>query len=143
MQRLIQAQGLAGDDGGEDRIFLSANLTVVETHRGSDVTLNCRVIRNTDYGTVSSNNRRVRGVLLSFCDLLLQISWFKRSEDDTLLLVSVGDEIYIHDDRFSIIRPVLSMVGVSPSLSGYIISSCKIHTSDFESDSPSPSPDPI
>ena len=54
---MIQAQGVAVDDGGEDRIFLSANLTVVETHRGSDVTLNCRVVRNTDYGTVSSNNR--------------------------------------------------------------------------------------
>ena len=101
------------DDGGEDRMFLSPNLTVVETHRGSDVTLNCWVIRNTDYGTVSSNNRRVGGVLLSFCDLLLQISWFKKSEDNTLLLVSVGDEIYINDDRFSIIRPVLSMVCVT------------------------------
>ena len=59
VQGLIQAQGLALEEGGEERIFLSANLTVVETHRGSDVTLNCRVIRNTDYGTVSSNNRRV------------------------------------------------------------------------------------
>ena len=127
------------EDGGEERIFLSANLTVVETHRGSDVTLNCRVIRNTDYGTVSSNNRRVGGVLLSFCDLLLQISWFKKSEDNTLLLVSVGDEIYINDDRFSIIRPVLSMVGLRPSL--YLDISCRtIHTSDFERDS---SPYPI
>ena len=119
---MIQAQGLALDDGGEDRIFLSANLTVVETHCGSDVTLNCRVIRNTDYGTVSSNNRRVGGVLLSFCDLLLQISWFKKSEDNTLLLVSVGDEIYINDDRFSIIRPVLSMVCVTYLYNVYIIS---------------------
>ena len=128
---MIQAQGLALDDGEEDRIFLSANLTVVETHSGSDVTLNCRVIRNTDYGTVSSNNRRVGGVLLSFCDLLLQISWFKKSEDNTLLLVSVGDEIYINDDRFSIIRPVLSMVCVT-----YLyISFRTLDTSDFESDS--------
>ena len=128
---MIQAQGLALDDGGEDRIFLSANLTVVETHSGSDVTLNCRVIRNTDYGTVSSNNRRVGGVLLSFCDLLLQISWFKKSEDNTLLLVSVGDEIYINDDRFSIIRPVLSMVCVT-----YLyISFRTLDTSDFERDS--------
>ena len=129
------------DDGGEERIFLSANLTVVETHRGSDVTLNCRIIRNTDYGTVSSNNRRVGGVLLSFCDLLLQISWFKKSEDNTLLLVSVGDEVYINNDRFSIIRPVLSMVGLGPSL--YLdvsFSTMLIHTSDFESDS---SPYPI
>ena len=47
---------------------------------------------------------------MSYCDLLLQISWFKKSEDNTLLLVSVGDDIYIKDDRFSIMRPVLSMV---------------------------------
>lgn len=57
-QGLVQAHGVGLDSGLEDDIFLSANLSVVETHRGSDVTLNCRVKRNSDYGTVriSSNN---------------------------------------------------------------------------------------
>ena len=46
----IQAHGVAGL---KDPIFLSANNTRVDTHQGTDVTLNCRLARDSDYGTVS------------------------------------------------------------------------------------------
>ena len=49
----VQAHGVVGPGGGEGDIFLSANNTLVETHKGTDTTLNCRVARDSDYGTVS------------------------------------------------------------------------------------------
>ena len=53
-QAVIQAHGVGGPGlGGEGQIFLSANNTVVETHMGTDTTLNCRIAR--DYGTVSQS----------------------------------------------------------------------------------------
>ena len=43
-----------------------------------------------------------------FC---VQMSWFKRSPaDSVLMLLTVGDNTYIGDSRVSIVRPVLSMV---------------------------------
>ena len=42
---------------------------------------------------------------------MFQISWFKRSPaDSVLMLLTVGDNTYIGDSRVSIVRPVLSMV---------------------------------
>ena len=50
---VIQAHGVGGPELGEEgHIFLSANNTVVETHKGTDTTLNCRIARDSDYGTV-------------------------------------------------------------------------------------------
>ena len=55
-QAVIQAHGVGGPGlGGEGQIFLSANNTVVETHMGTDTTLNCRIARDSDYGTVSQS----------------------------------------------------------------------------------------
>ena len=48
----IQAHGVGAGQGAEHEIFLSANFTLVETHKGSDTRLNCRVKRGSDYGTV-------------------------------------------------------------------------------------------
>ena len=48
----IQAHGVGGGSD-PDEIFLSSNFTLVETHRGSDTTLNCRVRRGSDFGTVN------------------------------------------------------------------------------------------
>ena len=48
----IQAHGV-GVGSESDEIFLSSNFTLVETHRGSDTTLNCRVRRGSDFGTVN------------------------------------------------------------------------------------------
>ena len=50
----IEAHGVGYDGVGEDEngIFLTSNFTLVETHQGSDVTLNCRVKRGSDFGTV-------------------------------------------------------------------------------------------
>ena len=48
----IQAHGV-GAASDSDEIFLSSNFTLVETHRGSDTTLNCRVRRGSDFGTVN------------------------------------------------------------------------------------------
>ena len=46
--------------------------------------------------------------------ILFQISWFKRSPaDSVLMLLTVGDNTYIGDSRVSIVRPVLSMVSRS------------------------------
>ena len=51
---VIQAHGVGGPElGAEGHIFLSANNTVVETHKGTETTLNCRIARDSDYGTVS------------------------------------------------------------------------------------------
>ena len=50
---MIQAHGVGGPGVGEGGIFLSANNTVVETHKGTDTTINCRITRDSDYGTVS------------------------------------------------------------------------------------------
>ena len=41
---------------------------------------------------------------------IFQISWFRRSQDGRVVLISVGDDIYLQDKRYSIVRPVLSMV---------------------------------
>ena len=46
----------SGAQGGtleKSGIFLSRNNTVVETHLGADVRLNCRITRDSDYGTVN------------------------------------------------------------------------------------------
>ena len=45
-------------------------------------------------------------------DPCVQMSWFKRHPDGRVVLISVGDDIYIADNRFSIVRPVLSMVSI-------------------------------
>jgi len=85
----IRAHGVGGLGGADGEIFLSANNTLVETHKGTDTTLNCRIARDSDYGT---------------------ISWFKRSgAGGGLVLLTVGDNTYIGDSRVSIVRPVLSM----------------------------------
>jgi len=34
-------------------IFLSRNNTLVETHLGAEVRLNCRITRDSEYGTVN------------------------------------------------------------------------------------------
>ena len=42
--------------GGEEErfgIFLSRNNSLVETHLGADIRLNCRITRDSEYGTVS------------------------------------------------------------------------------------------
>lgn len=72
---VIQAHGVGGPElGAEGHIFLSANNTVVETHKGTETTLNCRIARDSDYGT---------------------ISWFKRdSKDSRLILLTVGDDLH-------------------------------------------------
>lgn len=84
----IRAHGVDLDKESDHEIFLSANFSLVEAHKGSDATLNCRVRRNSDFGT---------------------ISWFKRELDGRVILLAVGDETYIADSRFAVFRPVLSM----------------------------------
>jgi len=84
----IRAHGVDLDRESDHEIFLSANFSLVEAHKGSDATLNCRVRRNSDFGT---------------------ISWFKREIDGRVILLAVGDETYIADSRFAVFRPVLSM----------------------------------
>lgn len=84
----IRAHGVNLDKESDHEIFLSANFSLVEAHKGSDATLNCRVRRNSDFGT---------------------ISWFKREMDGRVILLAVGDETYIADSRFAVFRPVLSM----------------------------------
>ena len=54
---MIQAHGVGGPGVVEGGIFLSANNTVVETHKGTDTTINCRITRDSDYGTVSYNGK--------------------------------------------------------------------------------------
>ena len=49
---LIRAQGVA-PTGPAHPIFLSGNNSLVESHRGADARLSCRVRRESDYGTVS------------------------------------------------------------------------------------------
>ena len=49
---MIRAHGVELGRASEHEIFLSANFTLVETHKGSDTRLNCRVKRGSDYGTV-------------------------------------------------------------------------------------------
>ena len=61
---VIQAHGVGGADvEGEGNIFLSANNSRVETHKGTDITLNCRVARDSDYGTVSTKSQNLSGLL--------------------------------------------------------------------------------
>ena len=50
-----------------------------------------------------------------------QISWFKRTQDGRVVLISVGDDIYVADERFAIVRPVLSMVRTNKNVSLKII----------------------
>ena len=59
---VIQAHGVGGPGyGGEGNVFLSANNSRVETHKGTDITLNCRVARDSDYGTVSKTRKQLKG----------------------------------------------------------------------------------
>ena len=49
----VLAHGVVGPGGGEGGIFLSANNSLVETSKGTDISINCRIARDSDYGTVS------------------------------------------------------------------------------------------
>ena len=178
----IEAHGVGFGLENEAGIFLTSNYSVVETHRGSDVTLNCRVKRGSDFGTVRgiilinlrffiflwtwSWNRictalssssvkhnyifnisfslfytlsfhlnslhklifsslvekahKIETLLKHHSPLLLslfQISWFRRSEAGGVVLISVGDDVYISDGRFALVRPVLSMVSETEQFS--------------------------
>ncbi|XP_023340766.1 adhesion G protein-coupled receptor A2 [Eurytemora carolleeae] len=86
---LRQRREIVAKGGEVERfgIFLSRNNTLVETHLGAEVRLNCRITRDSEYGT---------------------ISWFK-NDTGLLRLLTVGDDTYIADSRLSITRPVLSM----------------------------------
>ena len=53
----VHAHGVGGGGGGEGEIFLSANNTVVETTKGTDISINCRIARDSDYGTVSIRDK--------------------------------------------------------------------------------------
>ena len=103
---LIRAQGVA-PTGPAHPIFLSGNNSLVESHRGADARLSCRVRRESDYGTVSIVQCRV----YSRPHCTVQISWFRRTgPNSVLVLLTVADDTYVADTRISIVRPVLSMV---------------------------------
>ena len=98
----LVAHGVA--DVEEGALFLTPNLTVVEAHTGSSASLDCTVARGSDHGMVSSEDLQKN---LSWCP---QISWFIKRGASPLVLLTVGDEVYIQDYRVALHRPVLSMV---------------------------------
>ena len=53
-------------------VFLSANRTVVTAHAGSDVDLECRVRKESQFGMVSERNVEVVVVITSFSDYFPQ-----------------------------------------------------------------------
>ena len=98
----LVAHGVA--DVEEGALFLTPNLTVVEAHTGSSASLDCTVARGSDHGMVSSEDPEKN---LTWSP---QISWFLKRGASPLVLLTVGDEVYIQDYRVALHRPVLSMV---------------------------------
>ena len=100
----LVAVGVADVEDGA--LFLTPNLTVVEAHTGSSASLDCTVARGGDHGMVSEDHQE----RCLYFPVSTQISWFLKRRTSPLVLLTVGDEVYIQNNRVALHRPVLSMV---------------------------------
>jgi len=71
--------------GTEDVTFLTGNNSVLLAHQGSTVTLSCRLTKTPNFGMVTWSRR------LSL-------------DDDSLQILSIGDQVHINDQRFLIAK---------------------------------------